>query len=230
MALNARVQDSQSFIELHSALRRKDMAEGKRPAETSAPIHEHISHRWSPRAFESKPVETEKLRALFEAARWAASSYNDQPWSFIVTTKGDAHDHKLALEGLVEFNQMWAKNAPVLGFSVARKKFGHNGETNYHAWHDVGQAMANLSIQAEALGLKVHQMAGIVPAKIRQNFGIPDEYEPVAAFTIGYPASADALPEPLKGPETAPRQRKPLESFVFGGPWGKTAKFAEPKK
>lgn len=205
------------------------MAIAKRPAETSVPIHEHIAHRWSPRAFESKAVEPEKLRAMFEAARWAASSYGDQPWYFIVTTKDDAHNHKLALEGLVEFNQSWAKAAPVLGFSVARKKFAHNGEPNAHAWHDVGQAMATLSIQAEVLGLQVHQMAGIVRDKIRQNFGIPEDYEPVAAFTIGYEAPADTLPEPYKEREKAPRKRNPLESFVFSGPWGKTAKFAEEK-
>lgn len=206
------------------------MTAAKRPAETSVPIHDHISHRWSPRAFENKPVEPEKLRSLFEAARWAASSYGDQPWYFIVTTKDDAHNHKLALDGLIEFNQSWAKAAPVLGFSVARKKFAHNGEVNAHAWHDVGQAMATLAIQAEAEGLQVHQMAGFVSAKVRQNFGIPEEYEPVAAFTIGYAASADTLPEPFKEREKAPRQRKPLESFVFSGPWGKAAKFAEPKK
>ncbi len=206
------------------------MAAAKRPAETSAPIHEHISHRWSPRAFEDKPVEPEKLRSLFEAARWAASSYGDQPWYFIVTTKADAHNHKLALDGLVEFNQNWAKQAPVLGYSVARKKFAHNGELNAHAWHDVGQAMATLAIQAEALGLQVHQMAGYISDKVRKNFDIPEDYEPVAAFTIGYAASAETLPEPYKEREKAPRQRKPLESFVFGGPWGKTAKFAEPKK
>ena len=206
------------------------MAIAKRPAETSVPIHEHISHRWSPRAYESKAVEPEKLRALFEAARWAASSYGDQPWDFIVTTKDDAHNHKLALEGLIEFNQSWAKSAPVLGFSIARKKFAHNGQPNAHAWHDVGQAMATLAIQAEALGLQVHQMAGILPDKIRQNFQIPEDHEPVAAFTIGYAAPADTLPEPMKEREVAPRQRKPLESFVFGGPWGNTAKFAEPKK
>ena len=98
------------------------MGVAQRPAQTSVPIHEHISHRWSPRAFESKAVEPEKLRALFEAARWASSSYGDQPWDFIVTTKDDAHNYKLALEGLIEFNQSWAKSAPVLGFSIARKK------------------------------------------------------------------------------------------------------------
>ncbi|MGA8035287.1 MAG: nitroreductase family protein [Candidatus Acidiferrales bacterium] len=206
------------------------MALAKRPAETSSPIHDIINHRWSPRAYENKPVEPEKLRSLFEAARWAASSYNDQPWFFIVTTKDDTENHKLALDGLVEFNQGWAKHAPVLGFSVARKGFGHNGESNSHSWHDVGQAMATLALQAEALGLQVHQMAGIVPDKIRKNFGIPNDFEPVAGFVIGYPAPADALPAPLKEKETAPRQRKPLESFVFGGPWGKTAPFAAPKK
>ena len=114
------------------------MAAAKRPAETSAPIHEHISHRWSPRAFEDKPVAPEKLRSLFEAARWAASSYGDQPWYFIVTTKVDAHNHKLALDGLVEFNQNWAKQAPVLGYSVARKKFAHKRIVDDHYFGGIG--------------------------------------------------------------------------------------------
>jgi nitroreductase len=205
------------------------MAIAKRAAETSVPINPIISERWSPRAYENKPVEAEKLRALFEAARWAASSSNDQPWFFIVTGKHETEAHKRALEGLVEFNQNWAKHAPILGFSVARKKFEGKDQVNAHAWHDVGQAMANLAVQANALGLEAHQMAGILPDKIRKNFAIPDEYEPVAAFVVGYPGPADSLSEPLKGREIAPRQRKALQSFVYGSEWGKTAKFAEEK-
>jgi nitroreductase len=206
------------------------MAIAKRAAETSAPVNEIIRHRWSPRAFEDKAVEPEKLRSIFEAARWASSCFNDQPWFFIITTKDDPENHKLALEGLWEFNQAWAKAAPVLAFSVARKAFGHNQEANKHAWHDVGQAAANMALEAESLGLQAHQMGGIHAEKVRKNFGIPEEYEPVAGIVIGYPASAETLPEPLREKELAPRQRKALESFVFSGPWGKTALFATPKK
>ena len=95
----------------------------KRPAETRTPIHDLIAHRWSPRAFDSRPVEPEKLRSLFEAARWAASSYNAQPWYFIVGTKDDPETYNRVLQSFVEFNQGWAKQAPVLALSVARTKF-----------------------------------------------------------------------------------------------------------
>ena len=126
----------------------------QKTAETSAPIHNVISRRWSPRAFDSSPVEPEKLISLFEAARWAASSYNAQPWFFIVATKDDSDRFKKILDCFVEFNQSWAKNAPVLALSVARLKFEHNGEPNRHAFHDVGQAAATLALQAPNLAFR----------------------------------------------------------------------------
>ena len=185
------------------------------------PIHDLISHRWSPRAYDSRPVEPAKLRSLFEAARWAASSYNAQPWYFIVGTKDDPENYKRVLESLVEFNQGWAKQAPVLALSVAKLKFD-DGRPNRHAFHDVGQAAANLALQAEALGLSVHQMAGIDAEKARKLFNIPADYEAVAGFAIGYPGDPQSLPEELRQRELAPRQRKPLDSFVFTGQWGKS--------
>ena len=195
----------------------------QKSAETSAPIHDLIRERWSPRAFSSRHVEKEKLRSLFEAARWAASSYNAQPWYFIVATKEDPENYKKILDSFVEFNQGWAKNAPVVALSVARMKFEHNGTPNNHAFHDVGQAAANLALQATALGLQVHQMAGILPEKAREIFGIPDGYEPVAGFAIGYPGDHTDLPDTLREQERAPRTRKPLDSFVFTGGWGKVS-------
>ncbi len=192
----------------------------KKPAETSAPIHDLIKHRWSPRAFDARPVEAEKLRSLLEAARWASSSYNAQPWNFIVATKDDAQSYKRVLDTFVEFNQGWAKNAPILGLTVAKLKFD-DGRPNRHAFHDVGQAMANLVIQAEALGLSVHQMAGIDPDKARQIFGIPADFEAVAGFALGYAGDPSTLPDQLREREVAPRERKPLHSFVFTGEWGK---------
>ncbi len=197
------------------------MSIAKRPAETGTPIHDLISHRWSPRAYDSRPVEPAKLRSLFEAARWAASSYNAQPWYFIVGTKDDPENYKRVLESLVEFNQGWAKQAPVLALSVAKLKFD-DGRPNRHAFHDVGQAAANLALQAEALGLSVHQMAGIDAEKARKLFNIPADYEAVAGFAIGYPGDPQSLPEELRQRELAPRQRKPLDSFVFTGQWGKS--------
>jgi nitroreductase len=196
-------------------------------AETSAPIHELLSKRWSPRAFDSRPVEPQKLRSLFEAARWAASSYNAQPWYFIVATKDDPAGFHRVLQCLVEFNQAWAKNAPVIGLSVAGLKFEHNGEANRHAFHDVGQAAANLALQASALGLQIHQMAGVLPDKARELFKIPQGYELVAGFTLGYPGDPAALPDQLREREVAPRERKSLKSFVFSGQWGETAPFVK---
>jgi nitroreductase len=184
-----------------------------------------IRHRWSPRVFENRPVEAQKLRSLFEAARWAASSYNAQPWSFIVATEQDPTNYQRVLDCFIEFNQGWAKSAPVLALSVAQMKFGHNDQPNSHAFHDVGQAAATLQIQAEELGLSVHQMAGILPDKAREIFKIPAGFEVVAGFAIGYPGDPANLPEQLREKEVAPRERKALESFVFTGEWGKTSPF-----
>jgi len=190
-------------------------------ADTSEPVHDIIGKRWSPRAFDSRPVEHAKLRSLFEAARWAASSYNAQPWYFLVATKDEPESYKKILESLVEFNQSWAKSAPALALSVAELKFAHNQNDNRHAFHDVGQAAATLALEAANLGLQVHQMAGILPDKARQLFHIPAGYEPVAGIAIGYPGDPNTLPEQLRIQEHGPRQRKPLESFVFDGDWGK---------
>ena len=159
------------------------------------------------------------MRSLFEAARWAASSYNAQPWFFIVATKDDPENYKRVLECFVEFNQGWAGNAPVIAISVARTAFD-DGRPNRHAFHDVGQAAANLSVEATALGLQVHQMAGIIPDKAQQIFGIPQGYEAVAGIALGYPGDPEALSEQLKQRELAPRSRKALDSFVFTGKWG----------
>ena len=205
------------------------MAAPQRPAPAAAPIHEVISHRWSPRAFDSRPVEPEKLRSLFEAARWAASSYGAQPWSFIVATKDDPENYKRVLDTFVEFNQGWAKSAPVIALSVAHHKFPHNGQPNRHAFHDVGQAAANLATQAAALGLQIHQMAGIDPEKARQTFGVPEGDEVVAGIAIGYPGDPATLPDQLRERELAARERKPISAFVFTGKWGQAAPFAGAK-
>lgn len=199
----------------------------KRQSETTVPIHEILSERWSPRAFEPRPVEPEKLRRLFEAARWAASSYNAQPWYFIVATKDDAETFNKVLDSFVDGNRAWAKNAPVVVLSVARVNFEHNGQPNRYALYDVGQASANLAVQATAMGLQVHQMGGILPEKARELFAIPPEYEVVAGIALGYPAEPDSLPEELRRREVAPRVRKAVESFVFSGKWGEVAPFAK---
>jgi nitroreductase len=203
------------------------MSEQDKLAPAAVPIHELIARRWSPRAFASRPVEPEKLRTLFEAARWAASSYNAQPWYFIVATKDDPENFKKVLDSFVEFNQSWAKNAPVVAVSVAGLKMSHDGSTNRHAFHDVGQAAATLALQATALGLQIHQMAGILPEKAREIFSIPPDFEAVAGFAMGYPGEPTSLPDPLRQREQAARERKPASSFVFTGTWGHPSPLAK---
>ncbi|MBX3415694.1 MAG: nitroreductase family protein [Pirellulales bacterium] len=182
-------------------------------------IHDLLRRRWSPRAFEAHPVEPEQLAALFEAARWAPSCYNEQPWAFLVTSQRQHDDFARALDTLVEFNQLWARHAPVLALSFARLTFARNGQPNNHAWYDVGQAVAHLTFQATALGLYVHQMAGFDASKVRRNFRIPDGWEPVTAIAIGSIGDPESLVPKLRDPEIAPRSRKPLAEVVFSGDW-----------
>jgi nitroreductase len=195
----------------------------EKPADTRVPIHELLRRRWSPRAFTDRPVEPEKLQSLLEAARWAPSSYNEQPWRFLVCSRDNAADHERFVSCLAEGNVPWARLAPLLILSVAKTQFTHNGRANRHALHDVGLAAENLVIQATALGLAVHQMAGYDAAKARAVFGIPDDYEPVAAIAVGYQGEAERLPPALRDRESAPRSRKPLEEIAFGGRWGAPA-------
>ncbi|MGH7422711.1 MAG: nitroreductase family protein, partial [Candidatus Methylomirabilales bacterium] len=188
-------------------------------AETRYPIHELLRERWSPRAFADRMVEPEKLRSLLEAARWAPSSFNEQPWSFIVATKEHPGEYERLLSCLVEGNVRWAQHAPVLMLSVAKLVFERNQKPNRHAFHDVGLAVENLVIQGMVLGLFVHQMAGFHADRAREVYGIPEGYDPVAAMAIGYLDDPGRLPDDLREREVAPRIRKPLESFVFSGQW-----------
>lgn len=197
----------------------------KNPAPTEVPIHEIVRHRWSPRAFSEKIVAPEVLRSLFEAARWAPSSSNVQPWAYIVGTKDEKENFEKVLSTLVEFNQGWAKNAPVLALSVAQVKNAKDGSPNRWAFHDVGSASAQLTTEASTRGLYVHQMAGLDPEKARRVFQIPEGWEAVAAMAIGYPGDPATLPEKLRERELAPRTRKPLSEFVMTGGWGHTASF-----
>jgi nitroreductase len=187
-----------------------------KPAETQYPIHELIRDRWSPRAFSDRPVEKEALLSLLEAARWSASSYNYQPWSFIVATKDNPEEYNRLLSVLVEFNQGWAKSAPVLILAVAQL-INDEGKENRYAFHDVGLALGNLSLQATALGLSLHQAAGFDRDKARTEFQIPEGYAPATALVIGYAGDPQSLPEGLREKELAPRERKPLQDFVFSG-------------
>ena len=197
----------------------------QKPAVTDVPVHELITNRWSPRAFAEKPVSAEVLRALFEAARWAPSSNNEQPWAYFVATKDDAENYAKMLGVLVEFNANWAKQAPVLALSVAHVKMQRDGKPNRVALHDVGSATSQLTLEANSRGLQVHQMAGFDAEKARQTFAIPLDWEPVAGIALGYPGDPESLPDKLRERELAPRTRKPLSEFVMTGGWGHTAPF-----
>ena len=200
-----------------------------KPAPVDHPIEEILKRRWSPRAFSDRMIEHETLQSLFEAARWAASSFNEQPWSFIVATKEEPKAYAGLLNCLMEKNQQWAHFAPVLMVSVAKLNFEKNGKPNRHAFHDVGMAVANMIVQATAMGLYVHQMAGFSPEKVRELYSVPDGFEPVAAIAVGYPADANILPEPFRQQEVGPRRRKAIDTFVFEAKWGVTSPIVKPR-
>lgn len=160
------------------------------------------------------------LRSLFEAARWAASSHNEQPWNYLIATKASPEEFARLLSCLVEGNQAWAKTAPGLVLGVVNLRFARNNQDNRAAVHDLGLAAGNLVTEATTRGLSVHQMIGIIPGKAREIFGIPEHHEAWTAMAIGYKADPADLPEALKERDRTPRQRKPLEKFVFAGQWG----------
>jgi nitroreductase len=197
----------------------------KSPKEASPDhsIHELIAKRWSPYGFADKPVPRDDLQSLFEAARWAPSSYNEQPWSYIVAIKDNPAEFERLLSCLVEPNQAWAKAAPVLALGCTSLFFTKNGKPNAAAIHDLGLAAANLCLEATARGLYVHQMIGILPDKAREVFHIPEGVQPVTGLAIGYAADPNVLPDNLKARDVAPRTRKPLPAFVFSGDWGATS-------
>jgi nitroreductase len=188
------------------------------------PIHELIARRWSPYAFSDRSVTDDDLRSLFEAARWAASSYNEQPWTYLVATRSDSDAFERLLSCLVEANQAWARAAPVLALGCTRLVFTLNGKPNAAAVHDLGIASATLTFEAMARGLYVHQMIGILPDRARELYGIPAEVQPLTGLAIGYAADASDQPEKYRQRDLAPRTRKGLPEFVFGSPWGTPSK------
>ncbi len=191
----------------------------EKPAPVAHPIESLLQRRWSPRAFAPKPVERALLLRLFEAARWAPSSYNEQPWRYVVTTQEDPGRLKEAQSVLAPGNA-WATSAPVLICTVAHHTFVRNCKPNRHAFHDVGAASENLLLQATALGLFAHQMAGFDVEKARVVFQIPEGYEPVAMMALGYPAALETLTEEQRAYEQRPRARQPIEEFVFVSRFG----------
>lgn len=179
--------------------------------------------RWSARAFSDRTVTAEDLKKVFEAARWAPSAYNEQPWRFIVGEAG-TEVHATLAKVLIGFNQAWAPKAPVLILGVAKAVFTHNGTANAYALYDLGAATASLMLQAAELGLTTHQMAGFDHDAARKALGIPEEYVIGAITALGYPGEPAHLGDAkLIEMETTPRSRKALGEIVLSA-WDKAAK------
>ncbi len=196
-------------------------------AKPDHPVLPAIAERWSPYAYEPRAVEREKLLSCLEAARWAPSSYNEQPWTFILAERADSPAFATMVDCLVEGNRGWAQNAGVLLLTVVAKSFVKNGRPNKAAEHDIGLAAGNLVLQAAAIGLQGHQMIGIEPAKIRATYKIPDSHETLTAIAIGYPAAiAPDTADSVAQRDLNRRLRKPLSEIVISGGWGQPAKLA----
>ena len=195
----------------------------EKPAQTSRPVHDLFTKRWSSRAYDAKrPVPRDLLMTLLEAARWAPSCNGDEPWRYLIWDKSrDAAGWQKAFDTLSENNQKWVKNVPVIMLSCAGSNFGHSGKPNRWTQHDTGAASVSLALQAVPLGLMVHQMGGFDAEKARAAFGIPAEYTPMAMIAIGYQAEPEVLDEETKKKELTPRARKPLAERFFEGGWGK---------
>lgn len=194
-------------------------------ADPDHPILNTLAVRWSPYVFSREPVPPSDLRSLFEAARWAPSSYNEQPWRYIVGIEGRGKTHERIVDCLSEGNQGWARNAPVLALGLIMRSFSTNARPNKAAEHDLGLASANLVVEATAHKLHVHQMIGLDPEVARRLFSIPEDAEALTALAIGYrdrSASADGA---LRDRESRPRQRRPLSEFVFSDRFGEKADF-----
>jgi nitroreductase len=199
------------------------MAPHPKIANPDHPILPVMAERWSPYAYDPRPVEREKLLTCLEAARWAPSSYNEQPWTFILAERTDPAAFAKALDCLVEGNQAWAKNVGVLMLTVVARSFTKNGKPNAACEHDMGLAAGNMVLQATALGLQGHQMIGIVAVKVRTAYKVPDGYDPLTAIALGYPANvAVGTTDPLGQRDLASRGRKPLRETVVAT-WGEPA-------
>jgi nitroreductase len=198
----------------------------EKPASAQHAITDLIARRWSPRAFQERPVEPEKIKSLFEAARWAPSSNNEQPWRFLAATRDSQSDYEKLFGCLSQGNAKWVFRAPVLMLSVASLFFEDDGKPNRHALHDTGMAVENLVLQATALGLQAHQMAGYDAERARKECQIPSAFEPVAMIAIGYPGDPAILPDYLRERELKPRERQPIEDFVFSASWGRPSPLA----
>ena len=183
------------------------------------PVNPLSLQRWSPYAYDAdRAVNREDLQSLFEAARWAMSSFNAQPWRYIVGVRDrDRENWDKVFETLLEGNRGWAQHVPVLALGLVERHFEHNGKPNRHAAHDLGAASASLSYEAAARGLAVHQMGGFSGDRARELFDLPDSVEPYTALAIGYPAPPGIADAELQERDRKERSRKPLDEIVIRG-------------
>jgi len=195
----------------------------KKEVDVSAPVHELITGRWSGVSYDPQQmVKDDDLRAMAEAARWAPSCFGDQPWRIIFCSKaGDPEAWQKAFTCLAEGNQPWCQHAPVLAIICADSRFSKNDKDNAWGEYDTGAAALSVCLQASALGLMTHQMAGFSPEDAREAFNIPDRYQPKAMMSIGFQCAETDIPEEFRQRELAPRQRNPLSENFFLNGWGK---------
>jgi nitroreductase len=191
--------------------------------DVSAPIQPILAQRWSGVCYDpARAVSQADLRAIMEAGRWSPSCFGDQPWRYLVcdkTTNRPAWDKAFSCLG--EGNQPWCQHAPVLVVICHDTQFVHNDKPNQHAAYDTGAASMSMSMQATALGLMTHQMAGFSADKAREVFAVPERYKPLVMMTIGYQLDEAQLPEQFKARELKPRARAALEARFFAGEWNK---------
>ncbi len=178
-----------------------------------------LKKRWSPRAFDDRPVEPQKLRNIMEAARWSPSASNIQPWVFFLGIKGDDTYNKI-YQSLVEFNQMWSKFAPVLIMNCG-KITSSDGSLNGTWQYDTGQSVAHLSFQAMEEGLYVHQMSGFDPMKAAELFALPEDFQAISVTALGYIGDPAILHPRMQKSELDERERKEMDTFVFSDEFGR---------
>jgi len=183
----------------------------------AAPIDEQFLSRWSPRAFKSDLLSTDQVASLFEAARWAPSCFNEQPWMFVYATLDNKADHDRLASLLADGNREWAEKAPVLGIVFARRRFARNDKPNRWAAFDAGAASMSLTLQANKMGLVTHFMGGIHEDQCHGALGVSeDDYEAMAGFAVGHQGATADLPESLQERE-APSDRRPLQEVAYEG-------------
>jgi nitroreductase len=194
------------------------MIDRRNPRNPTADVDSQFLDRWSPRAFDPSPLAEDQLAALFEAARWAPSCYNEQPWLFLYAVTPE--DRARFAEALLSANQVWAPRAPLLFFVLCRRRFGHNNQENRHAPFDAGAAWLALALQARKLGLYAHAMAGFSRQKAYEILAVPQEdYDIMAAVAVGRGGDAQILPDDVAAREQ-PSQRKPLTEVAWEGRFG----------